>query len=85
MECELAAQALWAFCRQIQLMVEEGEDPSTPDGYGWRFLRAAYSRLTTARAQETAQHVLMREAVVKTSGLAVRMRAAQDALRDTVG
>ena len=84
-ECELAAQALWAFCRQIQLMVEEGEDPSTPDGYGWRFLRAAYSRLTTARAQETAQHVLMREAVVKTSGLAVRMRAAQDALRDTVG
>ena len=84
-ECELAVQALWAFCRQIQLMVEDGQDPATPEGYGWRFLRAAYSRLTTARAQETAQHVLMREAVVNTSDLAARMRAAQDALRDTVG
>ena len=28
------------------------------------FLRAASSRLTTARAQETAQHVLMREAIM---------------------
>ncbi|TQF01943.1 hypothetical protein E6W39_06245 [Kitasatospora acidiphila] len=83
--CELDVQALWAFCRQIQQLVEDGRDPTISEGYGWRFLRAAYSRLTTARAQETAQHVLMREAVVNTSGLAARMRAAQDALRDTVG
>ncbi|WP_256176747.1 helix-turn-helix domain-containing protein [Kitasatospora aureofaciens] len=83
--CELNVQALWAFCRQIQQLVEDGQDPAISEGYGWRFLRAAYSRLTTARAQETAQHVLMREAVVNTSGLADRMRAAQDALRDTVG
>ncbi|WP_443045130.1 helix-turn-helix domain-containing protein [Streptomyces sp. NBC_00223] len=83
--CELTVQTLWCFSRQIQKLVEDGEDPSTPDDFGWRFLRAAYSRLTTARAQETAQHVLMREAIMKTSGLAERLRAAQDALRDSVG
>ncbi|MFC8760851.1 helix-turn-helix domain-containing protein [Streptomyces sp. NPDC057193] len=83
--CELTVQALWCFTRQIQQMVEDGQDPSMPEQYGWRFLRAAYSRLTTARAQETAQHVLMREAIMKTSGLAERLRAAQDALRESVG
>jgi transcriptional regulator with XRE-family HTH domain len=83
--CELAVQALWCFTRQIQQMIEDGQDPSMPEQYGWRFLRAAYSRLTTARAQETAQHVLMREAIMKTSGLAERLRAAQDALRESVG
>ncbi|SFX72796.1 hypothetical protein OH786_02685 [Streptomyces atratus] len=57
-------QALWCFTRQIQQMIEDGQDPSMPEQYGWRFLRAAYSRLTTARAQETAQHVLMREAIM---------------------
>ncbi|SDN09463.1 helix-turn-helix domain-containing protein [Actinacidiphila guanduensis] len=82
--CELTVQTLWCFSRQIQKLVEDGQDPSTPDDFGWRFLRAAYSRLTTARAQETAQHVLMREAIMKTSGLAERLRAAQDALRDSV-
>jgi hypothetical protein len=82
--CELTVQTLWCFSRQIQELVEDGQDPSTPDDFGWRFLRAAYSRLTTARAQETAQHVLMREAIMKTSGLAERLRAAQDALRDSV-
>ncbi|MGX2995776.1 helix-turn-helix domain-containing protein [Streptomyces sp. JNUCC 64] len=82
--CELAVQALWCFTRQIQQMIEDGQDPSMPEQYGWRFLRAAYSRLTTARAQETAQHVLMREAIMKTSGLAERLRAAQDALRESV-
>ncbi|MGW2479671.1 hypothetical protein ACWCWQ_07610 [Streptomyces sp. NPDC001571] len=66
-------------------MIEEGEAPSMPEQYGWRFLRAAYSRLTTARAQETAQHVLMRETIMKTSGLAERLRSAQDALREGVG
>ncbi|WP_435822010.1 hypothetical protein [Actinacidiphila alni] len=83
--CELTVQALWCFSRQIQTLVEDGQDPSTPDDFGWRFLRAGYSRLTTARAQETAQHCLMREAIMKTSGLAERLRAAQDALRDSVG
>ncbi|MFD4833654.1 helix-turn-helix domain-containing protein [Streptomyces uncialis] len=83
--CELTVQALWCFTRQIQQMIEDGQDPSMPEQYGWRFLRAAYSRLTTARAQETAQHVLMREAIMKTSGLAERLRAAQDALRESVG
>lgn len=83
--CELTVQALWCFTHQIQQMVEDSQDPSMPPEYGWRFLRAAYSRLTTARAQETAQHVLMREAIMKTSGLADRLRAAQDALRESVG
>ncbi|MFJ4770538.1 helix-turn-helix domain-containing protein [Streptomyces uncialis] len=83
--CELTVQALWCFTRQIQQMIEDGQDPSMPERYGWRFLRAASSRLTTARAQETAQHVLMREAIMKTSGLAERLRAAQDALRESVG
>lgn len=82
--CELTVQALWCFSRQIQKLVEDGQDPSTPDDFGWRFLRAATSRLTAARAQETAQHVLMREAIMKTSGLAEQLRAAQDALRDSV-
>ncbi|WP_374204284.1 hypothetical protein [Streptomyces sp. HPF1205] len=82
--CELTVQTLWCFSHQIQTLVEDGQDPFTPDDFGWRFLRAAASRLTTARAQETAQHVLMREAIMKTSGLAERLRAAQDALRDSV-
>ncbi|WP_241827276.1 helix-turn-helix domain-containing protein [Streptomyces graminilatus] len=82
--CELTVQALWCFTGQIQQMIEDGQDPSMPSEYGWRFLRAAHSRLTTARAQETAQHVLMREAIMKTSGLDERLRAAQDALREGV-
>ncbi|MFI5480315.1 hypothetical protein ACIBAB_14495 [Streptomyces rubiginosohelvolus] len=64
-------------------MVEDGQDPSMPERYGWRFLRAAASRPTTARAQETAQHVLMREAIMKTRGLAERLRTAQEALRES--
>lgn len=83
--CELTVQSLWCFCRQIQLLVEDGEDPRVPEGYGWRFLRAAHSRLTAARAQETAQHCLMREAIMKTSGLSERLRAGQEALRDSDG
>jgi hypothetical protein len=82
--CELTVQALWCFSLQTQKLVEDGRDPTTPEGYGWRFLRAAGSRLTTARATETAQHCLMREAIMKTSGLPERLRAAQDALRDSV-
>ncbi|PJN32256.1 hypothetical protein CG747_43615 [Streptomyces sp. CB02959] len=83
--CELIVQALWCYTHHIQQRIEEGSDPSTPDRYGWRFLRAANSRLTTARAQETAQHCLMREAIMRTSGLAERLRAAQEALRESMG
>ncbi|GGU68824.1 transcriptional regulator [Streptomyces albospinus] len=82
-DCELTVQALWCFTHQVQQLVEEGQDPSMPESYGWRFLRAAYSRLSTARAQETAQHCLMREAIINTSGLTERLRAAQDALRES--
>ncbi|MET7800497.1 helix-turn-helix domain-containing protein [Streptomyces decoyicus] len=84
-DCELTVQALWCFTHQIQRLIEDGQDPSMPEHFGWRFLRASYSRLTTARAQETAQHCLMREAIMKTSGLAERLRAAKDALRESVG
>ncbi|MFD4371079.1 helix-turn-helix domain-containing protein [Streptomyces sp. NPDC058486] len=83
--CELTVQALWCFTHRIQQMIEDGRDPSMPERYGWRFLRAGSSRLTTARAQETAQHVLMREAIMRTSGLTERLRAAQDALRESAG
>lgn len=82
-DLELAVQMLWCYCHRIQSKVEDGVDPSVPDAYGWRYLRAAYSRLTAARAQETSQHCLMREAIVATSGLAQRLRAAQEALRDS--
>ncbi|MDX3025959.1 helix-turn-helix domain-containing protein [Streptomyces acidiscabies] len=83
--CELTVQALWCFTGQIQQMIEDGQDPSMPAEFGWRFLRGARSRLTTARPQETAQHVLMREAIMKTSGLDKQLRDATDALREGAG
>ncbi|GGU06871.1 hypothetical protein [Streptomyces lateritius] len=49
--CELTVQALWCFSRQTHQMIEDGQDPSMPEQYGWRFLCAAYSWLTTARAE----------------------------------
>ncbi|WJV51769.1 XRE family transcriptional regulator [Streptomyces flavofungini] len=81
-DLELDAQALWALSSHILHMVEDGRDPVMPDGYGWRYLRGAYSRLTAARPTETAQHRVMREAILATSELPDRLRAAQDALRD---
>ncbi|GAA3738679.1 hypothetical protein GCM10022225_22050 [Plantactinospora mayteni] len=54
-----------------------------PAEFGWPFLRAAHSRLTTARARETAQHCVMRQAVLETSGLPERLVQAQAALRET--
>jgi hypothetical protein len=80
---ELDAQALWALSSHILHMIEDGQDPVMPAAYGWRFLRGAYSRLTTARPTETAQHRVMREAILATSELPDRLRAAQDALRDS--
>jgi transcriptional regulator with XRE-family HTH domain len=81
--CELNIQMLWAYCRHIQREVEDGHDPLMPPDFGWRFLRAAHSRLTTARARETAQHCMMRQAVLATSGLPERLVQAQAALRET--
>lgn len=80
---ELDVQALWALSSHILRMIEEGQDPIMPPAYGWRFLRGAYVRLTTARPTETAQHRVMREAILATSELPDRLRAAQDALRDS--
>ncbi|MEU4438605.1 helix-turn-helix domain-containing protein [Micromonospora chalcea] len=79
---EIDVQMLWAYCRHIQRAVEEGRDPVMPQRFGWRFLRAAHSRLTTARVQETAQHCMMRQAAVTTSGLPERLVQAQAALRE---
>ncbi len=80
---ELDVQALWALSSHILHMIEDGQDPVMPTAYGWRFLRSAYFRLTTARPTETAQHRVMREAILATSELPDRLRAAQDALRDS--
>ncbi len=80
---ELDAQALWAVSSHILHMIEDGQDPVMPAEYGWRFLRSTYVRLTTARPTETAQHRVMREAILATSELPDRLRAAQDALRDS--
>ena len=82
-DLELDAQALWALSSHILHVIEDGQDPVMPEAYGWRFLRGAYSRLTTARPTETAQHRVMREAILATSELPDRLRAAQDALRDS--
>ncbi|MEU8136503.1 XRE family transcriptional regulator [Streptodolium elevatio] len=81
-DLELDAQALWALSSHVLHMVESGEDPVMPPEFGWRFLRGAHVRLTTARPTETAQHRVMREAILATSELPDRLRAAQDALRD---
>ncbi|AXK34695.1 XRE family transcriptional regulator [Streptomyces armeniacus] len=81
---ELDVQALWALSSHILHMIEEGHDPVMPETCGWRALRSAYVRLTTARATETAQHRMMREAILTTSELPERLRAAQDALRESV-
>ncbi|MFG3157294.1 XRE family transcriptional regulator [Streptomyces sp. NPDC048219] len=81
---ELDVQTLWALSTYVLDEIEAGRDPLMPhDAYGWRWLRGAYSRLTAARPQETAQHQLMREAVLATSQLPDRLRAAQDALRES--
>jgi hypothetical protein len=80
---ELDVQALWALSSHVLHMLEEGQDPVMPQEYGWRFLRGAYIRLTTARPTETVQHRVMREAILATSELPDRLRAAQDALRDS--
>ncbi|GAB2606676.1 helix-turn-helix transcriptional regulator [Streptomyces capparidis] len=82
-ELELDVQALWALSSHILQVIEDGGDPVMPPQHGWRFLRSALVRLTTARPTETAQHRAMREAILATSELPERLRAAQEALRDS--
>lgn len=79
---EVLVQAMWCYATHLQSAVEDGRDPDVPEQYGWRFLRAAQARLTTARPLETSQHCLMRETIVKTSGLTEILRGAQAALRE---
>lgn len=81
--CELTVQAMWCYSHRILAEVEDGRDPTVPAEYSWRFMRAAHSRLAAARAQETSQHRLMREAILSTSGLNERLRAAQEVLRES--
>lgn len=83
--CELAVQAVWSYCSYIRYEVERGQDPDVPQQFGWRFLRALRSRLTTERPQETPQHRSLREAIVNTSGLAGHLAQAVEILRETEG
>ncbi len=83
--CELAAQAVWAYCHFIRTEIEQGRDPVVPPQYGWRFLRGIQSRLTTARPRETEQHRAMREAIVSTSGLAEHLPLAVETLKEAEG
>ncbi|WP_245563449.1 hypothetical protein [Longispora albida] len=80
--CELAVQAVWAYCRHINQQAEAGDDPAVPGAYGWRFLRGVRSRLTNPRPQESGQHRLMRNAIVTTSDLPGCLDHAITTLRD---
>lgn len=84
-QCELAVQSVWSYCSYIRYEVECGRDPKVAPQFGWRFLRALRSRLTTERPQETPQHRSLREAIVSTSGLAGHLAQAVEILRDTEG
>jgi hypothetical protein len=79
---ELSMQAIWAYCDHINRQIEQGREPEVGDGYGWRFLRAARSKLTNPRPQETGQHRSMREAAFETSGLAGHLQQAIEVLRE---
>lgn len=83
--CELAVQAIWAYCDHIRGQVEKGLDPEIPPEFGWRFLRGIRSRITTERPRETSQHRAMREAIVETSGLARHLSQAVETLRECEG
>lgn len=79
---ELGMQAVWAYCDHINGQIECSQDPVIADRYGWQFLRAARSRLTHPRSQETGQHRSMRDAVLETSGLAGHLQQAIEVLRE---
>lgn len=79
---ELALQALWVFCSSVAAQVEEGTEPDVDPAHGWRWLRAARSRLTTARSQESSPHRSMREALLLTSGLPAMLDETVTILRE---
>ncbi|WP_285739333.1 XRE family transcriptional regulator [Kitasatospora phosalacinea] len=79
---ELDTQALWALSSALLHRVEEGHDPQMPEQFGWRWLRGAASRLTSARPTESAEHRAMRAAVLGTSDLPERLRDAWSALKE---
>ncbi|MFF5261430.1 hypothetical protein ACFY4C_21005 [Actinomadura viridis] len=81
-ECELSIQSMWAYCEYLNHQVEQGHAPVASPGYGWRFLRAARSRLANPRPQETGQHCAMRDAILHTSGLLGHLDQAIEALRE---
>lgn len=82
---ELALQALWVFCSSVAAQVEEGTEPDIDSAHGWRWLRAARSRLTTARSQESSPHRSMREALLSTSGLPAMLDETVTILREASG
>lgn len=75
-------QALWCYTNMISEVVENGDDPVVPDEYGWRFIRACLSRLTSARPRESGQHRMMRDAILSTSRLTTQLVDAHAILRD---
>lgn len=83
--CELAIQAIWAFCEHINKQVEDGKDPVAPESFGWRFLRGVRSRLTNPRPQETGQHRAMRDAIIETSGILGQLDQAISVLQQIEG
>ncbi|MHA6631877.1 helix-turn-helix domain-containing protein [Pseudonocardia sichuanensis] len=79
---QTVVQALWCYTNMISGVVEAGDDPVVPDEYGWRFVRACLSRLTTARPRENGQHRMMRDAILSTSRLTTQLVDAHAILRD---
>jgi hypothetical protein len=76
---EVVAQGLW--CYSAHILATHDVD-HLPDRYGWRFLRTARARLTSAGAVETGQVRMMRDAVLSTSRLTNQLTQAQAILRD---
>lgn len=75
-------QALWCYTNMISEVVENGDDPIVPEEYGWRFVRACLSRLTSARPRENGQHRMMKDAILSTSRLTTQLVDAHAILRD---
>lgn len=76
---EVVAQGLW--CYSAHILAADDLD-QLPERYGWRFLRTARARLTSAGPVETGQVRMMRDAVLSTSRLTEQLTQAQAILRD---
>ena len=79
---ETVVQALWCYTHVISVAVEAGEDPVVPEAYGWRFLRACVSHLTSARPQETGPDRMAKDAILRSSRLATQLADVCVVLRD---